>query len=103
MGKLGDMSRFDCSFFGVHAKQADCMDPQMRMLLELTHEAIVDAGVNPASVRGSRTGVFVGMSSSEAEQYWSQDPDLINGYGLTGCAKAMFPNRISYTFDFRGN
>lgn len=44
MGKLGDMSKFDCSFFGVHAKQADCMDPQMRMLLELTHEAIVDAG-----------------------------------------------------------
>lgn len=44
MGKLKDLNKFDAHFFGVHGKQADYMDPQARMLLELTYEAIVDAG-----------------------------------------------------------
>ncbi|XP_075224694.1 fatty acid synthase-like [Lycorma delicatula] len=101
-GKLKDLQYFDATFFGVHAKQAHVMDPQLRMLLELTHEAIVDAGVNPTSVRGSRTGVFIGVSSSESDEFFTIDPDKVNGYGLTGCCRAMFPNRISYTFDFNG-
>lgn len=78
------------------------MDPQLRMLLELTYEAIVDAGYNPSELRGTRTGVFIGVSSSESDEYWTQDPDRVNGYGLTGCCRAMFPNRLSYTFDFSG-
>ncbi|XP_066156912.1 fatty acid synthase [Euwallacea fornicatus] len=102
-GKLKDLSKFDASFFGVHAKQAHVMDPQLRMLLELTHEAIVDAGINPNEAKGSRTGVFIGVSDSESSEFWTtQDPDTITGYGLTGCCRAMFPNRISYTFDFKG-
>ncbi|KAJ1529566.1 hypothetical protein ONE63_006337 [Megalurothrips usitatus] len=101
-GKLKDLTSFDAQFFGVHAKQARVMDPQLRMLLELTYEAIVDAGYNPTELRGSRTGVFIGVSSSESDEYWTQDPDRVNGYGLTGCCRAMFPNRLSYTFDFNG-
>ncbi|XP_052131364.1 fatty acid synthase-like [Frankliniella occidentalis] len=101
-GKLKDLEHFDAQFFGVHAKQARVMDPQLRMLLELTYEAIVDAGFNPAELRGTRTGVFIGVSSSESDEYWTQDPDRVNGYGLTGCCRAMFPNRLSYTFDFSG-
>ncbi|XP_060535886.1 fatty acid synthase [Cylas formicarius] len=102
-GKIKDLSRFDATFFGVHAKQAHVMDPQLRMLLELTHEAMVDAGINPNEAKGSRTGVFIGVSDSESSEYWTaQDPDTINGYGLTGCCRAMFPNRVSYTFDFKG-
>ncbi|XP_050680853.1 fatty acid synthase-like isoform X2 [Leptidea sinapis] len=101
-GKLKDLAHFDATFFGVHAKQAHLMDPQLRLLLELTHEAIVDAGVNPGELRGSRTGVFVGVSNSETEERWTADPDAINGYALTGCCRAMFPNRISYTFDLQG-
>ena len=101
-GKLKDLTHFDAQFFGVHAKQARVMDPQLRMLLELTYEAIVDAGFNPTELRGTRTGVFVGVSSSESDEYWTQDPDRVNGYGLTGCCRAMFPNRLSYTFDFSG-
>lgn len=101
-GKLKDLQYFDATFFGVHAKQAHLMDPQLRLLLETTHEAIVDAGFNPAELRGSRTGVYVGVSNSETEEKWTQDPDKINGYGLTGCCRAMFPNRISYTFDLKG-
>lgn len=104
LGKIKDedLNVFDQQFFGVHQKQAECMDPQLRMLLEVTHEAIIDAGINPVDVRGSRTGVYIGVSSSETEQHWTSDPDLVNGYGLTGCARAMFANRISYTFDFKG-
>jgi hypothetical protein len=59
-------------------------------------------GLNPLDARGSRTGVFIGVSDSESEEYWTADPEKVNGYGLTGCCRAMFPNRISYTFDFTG-
>lgn len=101
-GKLKNLQYFDATFFGVHAKQAHVMDPQLRMLLELTYEAMVDAGLNPGDMRGTKTGVFIGVSDSESSEYWTQDPDQINGYGLTGCCRAMFPNRVSYTFDFSG-
>lgn len=72
IGKIKDedLEQFDCQFFSVHQKQAECMDPQMRMLLESTYEAIVDAGFNPQELRGTRTGVYIGVSNSEVEQYW---------------------------------
>uniref|UniRef100_A0A6B2E4Y7 Fatty acid synthase n=1 Tax=Phlebotomus kandelakii TaxID=1109342 RepID=A0A6B2E4Y7_9DIPT len=100
--KQEDLENFDQTFFGVHQKQAEGMDPVLRMLLESTHEAIIDSGFNPQDLRGTRTGVYIGVSASETEQYWCGDPDLVNGYGLTGCARAMFANRLSFTFDFRG-
>lgn len=77
--KIKDLSSFDASFFGVHPKQAHAMDPQLRILLEVTYEAIVDAGVNPSAVRGSRTGVFIGVSSSETEDFGMKDMDTISG------------------------
>ncbi|XP_055550797.1 fatty acid synthase [Wyeomyia smithii] len=100
--KNEDLQNLDAEFFKIHQKQAECMDPQMRMLLECTYEAIIDAGINPQEIRGSRTGVYIGCSNSETEQHWCADPDLVNGYGLIGCARAMFANRLSYTFDFKG-
>ncbi|KAB0795973.1 hypothetical protein PPYR_10034 [Photinus pyralis] len=101
-GKLKNLGHFDATFFGVHAKQAHVMDPQLRILLEVTYESLVDAGFNPAELRGSRTGVFIGVSESESGIYWKDDPDKVNGYGLTGSCRAMFANRLSYTFDFTG-
>lgn len=101
-GKLKDLTRFDASMFGVHPKQAHAMDPQLRMLLEVVYEAIADAGVNPTTVRGSRTGVFIGCSASESHDAWSGDLDKIVGYEMTGCTRSMFANRISYFFDFKG-
>ncbi|XP_011142771.1 fatty acid synthase [Harpegnathos saltator] len=100
--KIKDLSSFDASFFGVHPKQANVMDPQLRILLESTFEAIVDAGVNPFTVRGTRTGVFVGVSSAESDDFWTKDAESVNGYGLTGCCRGMLANRISFTFDFTG-
>uniref|UniRef100_A0A8C0FTT8 Fatty acid synthase n=1 Tax=Bubo bubo TaxID=30461 RepID=A0A8C0FTT8_BUBBB len=101
-GKLKEIGKFDASFFGVHPKQAHTMDPQLRMLLEVSYEAILDGGVNPATLRGTDIGVWVGASGSEAGEAFSQDPEEISGYSMTGCQRAMFANRISYFFDFTG-
>ncbi|XP_077979410.1 fatty acid synthase-like [Glandiceps talaboti] len=101
-GKIKDLSRFDAAYFGVHPKQAHTMDPQLRMFMELTHEAIVDAGVDPKDLRGTNTGVFVGASGSESLDAFGCDPETLLGYSMTGCCPAMFANRISYFFDFKG-
>ncbi|XP_059050662.1 fatty acid synthase-like [Achroia grisella] len=101
-GKIKSLAHFDATFFGVHAKQAHVMDPQQRLLLEVTYEAIVDAGLNPTELRGTRTGVFVGVSNSETDEIWTLEPDKVDGYGIIGCWRTMFANRISYTFDLKG-
>ncbi|XP_039309277.1 fatty acid synthase-like [Solenopsis invicta] len=100
--KIKDLSHFDATFFGIHSKQAHAMDPQLRLMLESTYEAIIDAGINPTTMRGSRTGVFVGISTSESDEFWLRDPKIINGYNLLGSSRSMFANRISYAFDFTG-
>ncbi|KAL3200534.1 hypothetical protein MRX96_013181 [Rhipicephalus microplus] len=102
LGKIRDLSRFDAQFFGVHPKQAHKMDPQLRLLLETSYEAIVDAGYDPATLRGRRIGVFVGASDSEMLEALNVDTEKIDGYALAGCCRAMFSNRISYSFDFHG-
>ncbi|XP_070581121.1 fatty acid synthase-like [Ptychodera flava] len=101
-GKIKDLSRFDATYFGVHPKQAHTMDPQLRIFMELTHEAIVDAGIDPQTLRGTNTGVFVGASGTESMEAFASDPELLLGYSMTGCCPAMFANRISYFFDFKG-
>ncbi|GLD73850.1 fatty acid synthase-like protein [Lates japonicus] len=99
-GKLKDISHFDAVFFGVHPKQANTMDPQLRLMLEIAYEAIVDGGLNPATLRGSKTGVYIGVSGSEAGEAFSRDPEELLGYSMTGCQRAMLANRLSYFFDF---
>ncbi|NXO39594.1 FAS synthase, partial [Locustella ochotensis] len=101
-GKLKDISKFDASFFGVHPKQANTMDPQLRLLLEVSYEAILDGGINPGTLRGTDIGVWVGASGSEAGEALSQDPEELVGYSMTGCQRAMLANRVSYFFDFKG-
>uniref|UniRef100_A0A8C0C149 Fatty acid synthase n=1 Tax=Buteo japonicus TaxID=224669 RepID=A0A8C0C149_9AVES len=101
-GKLKDISKFDASFFGVHPKQAHTMDPQLRLLLEVSYEAIMDGGINPATLRGTDTGVWIGASGSEAGEALSQDPVELVGYSMTGCQRAMLANRISYFYDLTG-
>uniref|UniRef100_A0A8B9FZJ9 Fatty acid synthase n=1 Tax=Amazona collaria TaxID=241587 RepID=A0A8B9FZJ9_9PSIT len=101
-GKLKDISKFDASFFGVHPKQAHTMDPQLRMLLEVSYEAILDGGINPATLRGTDTGVWIGASGSETGEALSRDPEKLLGYSMTGCQRAMLANRISYFYDFTG-
>lgn len=84
MGKTSNLEKFDATFFGVHFKQAHTMDPQGRMLIEHAYEAILDAGMNPKSLRGSRTGVFMGACFAEAERTWFYENVPKHGFGITG-------------------
>lgn len=89
-GKIKDLASFDATFFGVHSKQADVMDPQLRMLLEATYESIVDAGMNPAELRGKKIGVYIGVSSSESDEYWTADPERVNGECFSPFSRYVF-------------
>ncbi|KAH7943510.1 hypothetical protein HPB52_009166 [Rhipicephalus sanguineus] len=101
-GKIRDLSRFDAQFFHAHAKQAHVMDPQVRLLLETSYEAIVDAGYDPDTLRGRNIGVFVGATASESSDAFKMDPKKLDGYAMLGGCRALFSNRISYSFDFHG-
>ncbi|XP_069675926.1 fatty acid synthase-like [Periplaneta americana] len=102
-GKLLDVAKFDASFFGIHYNQAHVMDPLCRMLLERTYEAIVDAGINPRLLEGKRVGVIFGTSFSESERTWLlENKQENNVFAITGCNRAMFPNRISYWLGING-
>lgn len=98
-GKLKSLDNFDASFFMVPPKQTHVMDPQLRIMLEVTYEALVDAGVNPSTLKKSRTGVFIGISSSDANNFWKRVPDAYEWFRSN---RGMIPNRISYIFDFIG-
>ncbi|XP_075559836.1 fatty acid synthase-like [Dermacentor variabilis] len=102
MGAIRDLTLFDAQFFGVHPKQAHKMDPQLRLLLETSYEAIVDSGYDPATLRGRKVGVFIGASDSEMLEGLTVDTDKIDGYALAGCCQSMFSNRISFSLDFHG-
>lgn len=83
-GKINNLEKFDASFFGVNFKQARAMDPQSRLLLERSYEAVLDAGINPKSLRGSNTAVFVGVSFNESEKVWIYEKISKEGFGVTG-------------------
>nr|WRO29226.1 FAS2 protein [Tuta absoluta] len=101
-GKINHVNKFDASFFGVHYKQAHTMDPMCRILLEKAYEAVIDAGMNPKELRNTKTGVFVGACFSESEKTWFYEKMQVNGFGITGCSRAMLANRISYWLGVTG-
>lgn len=98
------VDEFDAPFFGVPAKEAVGMDPQQRLLLEVSWEAMEDAGVDPAALKGSQTGVYVGVSSDDYAQAHRHSGLLerIDGYSLTGTCFAPAAGRLSYTYGFEG-
>ncbi len=108
-GKLKDLSRFDADFFRINPLQAHAMDPQLRILLEVVYEAMVDAGVAGGSttsrmdhVTGNTgtTGVFVGSMFSESLEAAAGSKRV--GYGLTGGVGSMLANYVSFCYDFNG-
>ena len=79
------------------------VDPQLRFLLELSYEALVDAGFTDLkSLRGSKTAVYVGSCFSDCHKGWLNDVKDITGYENTGCAQSMYANRLSFFYDFAG-
>lgn len=101
-GSLGDVSRFDARFFGISPREAAQMDPQQRLLLELAWEAMENAGITPARLRGSHCGVFVGISSTDYAYRRADDLASIDASTMTGNTASIAANRISYCFDLRG-
>jgi phthiocerol/phenolphthiocerol synthesis type-I polyketide synthase D len=101
-GFLSDVEHFDADYFGISPREAELMDPQQRMLLEVTIEALEHAGIAPERLRGSDTGVFVGMSSNEYGYLTMGDPARVDAWTATGAAFAIAANRVSYLLDLRG-
>ncbi len=101
-GYLADIASFDNEFFGLSPVEAANMDPQQRILLQLTWEALEDAHIPANALRGSRTGVFIGTTNNDYGMLIAADPTAAHPYALTGNSTAVIANRISSAFDFRG-
>ncbi|MFF3505790.1 type I polyketide synthase, partial [Streptomyces sp. NPDC003247] len=102
-GFLQDVAGFEPEFFGMSPREALAADPQQRLLLETAWEAMETAGVVPASLRGSRTGVFAGlMYQGFAANILDEVPADIQGYVAGGASASIAVGRLAYTFGFEG-
>lgn len=101
-GYLPDLASFDAEFFGLSPLEAANMDPQQRIMLEVSWEALENAHIAPNTLRGESVGVYIGSSNNDYGMLITADPAEAHPYALTGTASSIIPNRISYAFDFRG-
>src|SRR5262245_27317502 len=103
-GFVEGIDRFDPHFFGISPREAARMDPQQRLLLEVAWEGMEDAGLPPSRLAGSRTAVFVGISSFDYAVMGTsfRDRGEIDVYSNVGGSLSIAANRVSYAFDFRG-
>ncbi|MFD6280848.1 beta-ketoacyl synthase N-terminal-like domain-containing protein, partial [Streptomyces sp. NPDC060209] len=101
-GFLHGADRFDAAFFGIRPAEAKSMDPQQRMLLEVSWEAIERAGIVPSTLKGSRTGVFVGVMPNEYGMPLWRWQEETAGFMGTGTSPSVASGRISYVLGLEG-
>ncbi|KAL2209750.1 beta-ketoacyl synthase domain-containing protein [Sarocladium strictum] len=98
----GDIGAFDARFFGISPTEATSMDPEQRLLLEVTYEAFENAGVPLQKLRGSPTGVFVAQFCRDYDKIMQKDTLGAHKWTTLGTGDAIMANRLSYVMDLQG-
>ena len=101
-GFLKDVEYFDPYFFNISPREAVKMDPQQRLVLEVVWEALEYGAINPESLEGSKTGVFLGISNNDYTIFQRGISDNLDAYSGTGSAFSVAANRVSFTLDLHG-